>query len=191
MHEFFPKFSCWLDHIFRLIGNPFCNEGTASDKYCSLPQQSNNPTYSTPLENCTPTPCTADRVSSPTCQCAYPYSGILYFRAPSFSNYGNSTIFESLQQDMKSKFQSHGLPVDSISVSNPTKNMDEYLLLTLQIFPSGQDHFNRTGISGIGFMLSNQTYKPPKNFGPFFFIGNNYPYFAGKRFLNSDLESTK
>lgn len=160
-----------------LVGNPICLEGSTED-YCSIPQQSNS-TYSTPSENCTPQPCASDKVSSPRCECAYPYTGTLFFRAPSFSNYRNSTIFTSLQQRMMSTFQSHGLPVDSVALSNPTKNIDAYLLLNLHIFPSGDDHFNRTGISGIGFMLSNQTFKPPKEFGPFFFIGNSYPNFGG------------
>lgn len=161
----------------RLAGNPICFEGGTQD-YCKIPQQSNS-TYSSPQENCTPLPCTSDRVSSPTCKCAYPYTGTLYFRAPSFSNYGNLSIFVSLQQKLMSTFNSLNLPVDSVSLSNPIKNIDDYLLLSLSIFPSGLDYFNRTGISGIGFMLSNQTFKPPKEYGPFFFIGNSYPYFAG------------
>ncbi|KAA8545364.1 hypothetical protein F0562_020148 [Nyssa sinensis] len=39
-------------------------------------------------------------------------------------------------------------------------------------------HFNRTEISRIGFVLSNQTFKAPKDFGPFTFIGDAYEYFA-------------
>jgi hypothetical protein len=50
--------------------------------------------------------------------------------------------------------------------------------LTLEIFPSGQDFFNRTSISGIGFMLSNQTFKPPPIFGPFYFIANTYEHYT-------------
>ena len=162
----------------RLVGNLICDEGV-TESYCKIPKPS-PPTYTTPLENCNPQPCTEDRVFNPSCTCAYPYTGTLFFRAPSFSNYGNSSIFASLQQNMKAPFKSHGLPIDVVSLSNPTKNMDNYLLLSLQVFPSGQDYFNRTGISAIGFMLSNQTFKPPKEYGPFYFIGNSYPYFAGK-----------
>ncbi|KAI3448395.1 hypothetical protein Pfo_005060 [Paulownia fortunei] len=160
-----------------LVGNPICDEG-GTENYCTIPQQSNS-TYSTAAENCTPLPCSSDKMSSPTCKCAYPYSGNLFFRAPSFSNFGNTSVFESLQQKLMATFKSHSQPVDSVSLSNPTKNVDNYLELNLQVFPSGQDYFNRTGISGIGFMLSNQTFKPPREFGPFYFIGYNYPYFAG------------
>ncbi|KAK6121246.1 hypothetical protein DH2020_045020 [Rehmannia glutinosa] len=160
-----------------LVGNPICDEG-GTDNYCTVPDQSNS-SYSTPTENCTTVSCGSDKVSSPTCQCAYPYSGNLFFRAPSFSNYGNATVFESLRQKLMTTFKSHGQPVDSVSLSNPTKNVDRYLELNLQVFPSGQDYFNRTGISGIGFMMSNQTFKPPPGFGPFYFIANTYPNFPG------------
>ncbi|KAK6119098.1 hypothetical protein DH2020_047141 [Rehmannia glutinosa] len=161
-----------------LVGNPICNEG-GNQNYCSIPQQSNS-SYSTPAENCSPVSCTSDKISSPSCKCAYPYTGTLFFRAPSFSSFVNSSIFASLQQKLMVTFRSNSLPVDSVSLSNPTKNLDDYLVLNLHIFPSGQDYFNHTGISGMGFMLSNQTFKPPPEFGPFFFIGNSYPYFAGQ-----------
>lgn len=75
--------------------------------------------------------------------------------------------------------RSNRLPVDSVALRNPTKNIDNYLVLSLEIFPSGQEYFNHTGISGLGFMLSNQTFKPSSGFGPYYFIANNYPYFAG------------
>lgn len=158
------------------MGNPICDEGdTQSEKYCSLAQQTN----STPSQNCLSTPCDSDKTSSPTCKCLYPYSGYLIFRAPSFSNFGNETVFESLEQKLMESFTSHGQPVDSVNVSNPTRNSDHYLVLSLQIFPSGLDYFNRSGISGIAFMLSSQTFKPPHDFGPFYFDANKYPYFAG------------
>lgn len=161
------------------MGNPICDEGDKqTEKYCSLGQQPNS-TYSTPSQNCLPTQCDSERTSSPTCKCLYPYSGYLYFRAPSFSNFGNETVFESLKQKLMDSFMSHGQPVDSVSLSNPTRNSDHYLALSLQIFPSGQDYFNRSGISSIGFMLSNQTFKPPHDFGPFYFNASTYPYFAG------------
>ncbi|KAL2454570.1 Leucine-rich repeat protein kinase family protein [Abeliophyllum distichum] len=159
-----------------LADNPICFEG-GTEKYCSIPQPSNT-SYSIPLENCTTYPCSSDQISSPTCKCAYPYTGTIVFRAPSFSNLGNSSIFESLYEKLTLTFQSNNLPVDSVSLSNPTKNLDDYLVLNLRVFPSGQNRFNRTAISGIGFFLSNQTFKPPKEFGPFYFIGESYGYFA-------------
>lgn len=81
---------------------------------------------------------------------------------------------------MTTSFQSfYKLPIDSISLSNPRKNNFEYLELSIQVFPSGKDRFNRSGVFLIGFVLSNQTYKPPSLFGPYSFIGDQYQYFAG------------
>ncbi|KAH0733363.1 hypothetical protein KY289_004551 [Solanum tuberosum] len=161
-----------------LAGNPFCNEGgDGTQDYCVKSQQTE--TYSTPPENCLPTDCSSNRVSSPTCKCAFPYTGNIVFRAPSFSNLGNRTTYETLQKSLMQSFQNTKLPVESVSLSNPTKNLDDYLVIHLQVFPSSQDFFNRTGVSGIGFVLSNQTFKPPSSFGPFFFIGEGYKYFDG------------
>ncbi|KAK3031340.1 hypothetical protein RJ639_035246 [Escallonia herrerae] len=166
------------DKKLILNGNPLCWESGSTNKYCTLPQRSNSSSYSTPPANC-PSSCMPDKISSPNCNCAYPYTGTLSFRAPSFSDLGNSSIYTSLQDALTQSFHTHQLPVDSVSLSNPTKNLDDYLVMSLKIFPSGQDYFNRTGISGIGFVLSNQTFKPPLTFGPFSFNGFNYGHFAG------------
>ncbi|PWA55557.1 leucine-rich repeat protein kinase family protein [Artemisia annua] len=161
-----------------LLGNLICLESEATLPYCNHPTESNS-SYTTPPNNCMPpTTCGPDQTSSPNCKCSYPYTGILSFRAPSFSDLGNSSIYTSLQSSMMVSFESNQLPVDSISLSNPNKNSDNYLLVSLEIFPSGVERFNRSGISRIGFVLSNQTYKPPHSFGPYFFIGNNYDFFS-------------
>ncbi|KAG6735581.1 hypothetical protein POTOM_061781 [Populus tomentosa] len=77
-------------------------------------------------------------------------------------------------------FKSHQFPVDSVRLSQPRKDLSQYLDLNLQVFPFGQDRFNRTAISSIGFMLSSLTFKPPAQFGPFFFIGDTYLHFTGE-----------
>ncbi|KAG5625823.1 hypothetical protein H5410_011041 [Solanum commersonii] len=157
-----------------LMHNPVCYE-EGSEDYCGSSQT--NFGYSTPQDNCLKTQCSSDQILSPTCKCAYPYTGDLFFRAPSFSDLTNTSIYESLQKSMLSSFSPNQVPVDSVSLSNPKKNSEYYLVLHLQVFPFGQDHFNRTGIATIGFALSNQTYKPPPNFGPFYFSGESYKYF--------------
>ncbi|KAK4378757.1 hypothetical protein RND71_000619 [Anisodus tanguticus] len=173
-----------------LAGNPFCNEGgDGTEDYCIKSQQTE--TYSTPPDNCLPTECSSkNQISTPTCKCAFPYTGNLVFRAPSFSNLGNRTTYETLQKSLLLSFQKRPLPVDSVSLSNPTKNLDDYLVIHLQVFPSSQDYFNRTGVSGIGFVLSNQTFKPPSSFGPFFFIGEGYKYFDGESTESKKATST-
>ncbi|KAI3509165.1 hypothetical protein L1887_24212 [Cichorium endivia] len=162
-----------------LRNNPICFRSKRTASYCG-PATDSNSTYSTPPDNCNrnPSTCTSNQVSSPNCKCAYPYTGTLTFRAPSFSNLGNSTIYTSLRSTMMESFESNQLPVDSLSLSQPTKSSDDYLVINLDIFPSGGERFNRSGVSQIAFVLSNQIYKPPHTFGPYFFIGYNYDLFA-------------
>ncbi|KAI7750102.1 hypothetical protein M8C21_006734 [Ambrosia artemisiifolia] len=161
-----------------LTDNPICTNSNTRESYCDHPTESNS-TYSTSPNNCIPETCGLYQTSSPNCACSYPYTGTLVFRAPSFSDLGNATIYTSLQSSMMSSFESHKLPVDSVSLGDPTKNADDYLKLTLSIFPADDDRFNRSGITRIAFMLSNQTYKPPHGFGPYFFIADNYDFFSG------------
>ncbi|XP_059652149.1 leucine-rich repeat receptor protein kinase HPCA1-like isoform X2 [Cornus florida] len=160
-----------------LVNNPICQETGTTEGYCTIKQS--NSSYSTLANNCLPGQCSSDQISSPNCKCAYPYTGTLFFRSPSFSDLRNTSIYTILQNSLMHSFQSSLLPVDSVSLSNPSKNLVDYLVLSLEVFPSGQDRFSRTEISGIGFVLSNQTFKPPPMFGPFFFIGDPYGYFAG------------
>ncbi|XP_059313442.1 leucine-rich repeat receptor protein kinase HPCA1-like [Lycium ferocissimum] len=159
---------------FQIIlkDNPVCYEDV-SKNYCGVAQM--NLEYSTPPDNCVKTPCSSDQIPSPTCKCSYPYTGSLVFKAPSFSDLRNTSI-ESLHKSMISSFSQHQVQVDSVSLSNPEKT-DGYFALRLQVFPFGQDHFNRTGITTIGFTLSNQTFKPHPDLGPFYFNGESYNHF--------------
>jgi hypothetical protein len=75
-------------------------------------------------------------------------------------------------------FRIYTLLVDSISLSNPIKDSTMNLELSLEVFPSGQDRFNRTGISIIGSLLSGQTCKPPPGFGPYYFLADLYGNYA-------------
>ncbi|CAJ1941593.1 unnamed protein product [Sphenostylis stenocarpa] len=96
----------------------------------------------------------------------------------SFSDLDNITYYSTLEEYLMRSFKSHFEPVDSVLLSHPRKDSTQYLKLNLQVFPSGQDHFNRTGTLSIGFMLSNQTFKPPTDFGPFYFLADRYEHFG-------------
>lgn len=160
------------------MGNPICANNDKT--YCMVSQSNNGPSYSTPSNNCQPISCSLAQVSSPNCICAYPYSGTLVFRAPSFSDLGNLSYYIDLRANLTNTFQSQKLPVDSVSLSNPYKDSSEQLEISLQVFPSGQDRFNETGISLIAFVLSNQIFKPPDFFGPFYFRANApYEFYTG------------
>ncbi|KAL5786886.1 hypothetical protein ACOSP7_003835 [Xanthoceras sorbifolium] len=161
-----------------LADNPICEVSGEVKDYC-MKSRSSSP-YSTPLKNCQCVPCSPAQICSPTCKCAYPYTGTLYVRSPSFSDLENTTYYVTLEESLTQSFQSHQLPVDSVSLSNPRKNSVEYLQVNLAVFPSGQVHFNWTGIYSLGFALSNQTFKPPPDFEPFFFMANQYLDFAGE-----------
>ncbi|XP_076925356.1 leucine-rich repeat receptor protein kinase HPCA1-like [Bidens hawaiensis] len=161
-----------------LVGNPICMEtGATSDPFCSLPPNNDTP-YSTQLEKCTSIDCRRGQ-ASPNCRCAFPYTGNLVFRAPSFSDLGNRAIYEALRGQMIDYFRETQLPVDSVSLRNPSKNLDGYLVITLQLFPFADERFNRTGLVDVGFSLSNQTFKPNDTFGTYYFQAENYDFSAG------------
>ncbi|TKW25150.1 hypothetical protein SEVIR_3G097100v4 [Setaria viridis] len=161
-----------------LVGNPICVPGS-TDNYCVAPGHS-NPTaapYST-ARNCSavPTPCLSNQLLSPACICAVPYRGTLFFRSPSFSDLSSPSNFVPLEQDMKTKFAKLNVPVDSIAIHEPFFDSNNNLQMSLELFPSGKVQFSEQDISDVGFILSNQTYKPPAMFGPYYFIGQQYSF---------------
>jgi Leucine-rich repeat (LRR) protein len=161
-----------------LVGNPICVPGS-NEKYCVAPGQS-NPTaapYST-ARNCSalPTPCLSNQLLSPSCICAVPYRGTLFFRSPSFSDLTSPTNFVTLEKDMETKFEKLNVPVDSVAIHNPFFDSNNNLQMSLELFPSGKVQFSEQDISDVGFILSNQTYKPPGTFGPYYFNGQQYSF---------------
>ncbi|CAI0406811.1 unnamed protein product [Linum tenue] len=158
-----------------LVGNPVCT-ALSNTNYCQLQREQSSKSYSTSLANCGTKLCTADQKLSPqSCDCAYPYEGTLYFRGPSFRDLTDVNTFHALEMSLWVKL---GLTPGSVSLRNPIFNSDDYLQIQLALFPpaSGGKYFNRSEIQRIGFDLSNQTYKPPHEFGPFYFIASPYPF---------------
>ncbi|CAK7357242.1 unnamed protein product [Dovyalis caffra] len=163
-----------------LHGNPFCQKMQSSE-YCKVPQQPNS-SYSTPTENCVASSCNAQLSLSPNCKCANPITGILHFRSFSFSDFQNGSYYIPLQASVMESFKSDHFPVDSISLSVPLKDVDDYLEVRLDVFPSGDYRFNRTVFSAITSQLNNITFvKLPDAFGPFFFTLNAGNYFSGSK----------
>nr|CAD1829180.1 unnamed protein product [Ananas comosus var. bracteatus] len=159
--------------VCRLIGNPVCNQGGDNLSYCKIVQSTYS--YSTP-QNCemVPPTCSSDQMLSPNCNCAYPYRGTLYFRAPSFSDLGNTTYYLILEQELKKSFVNNKLPVDSVSLDNPFVDSNSNLVISLQVFPSGKIRFSERDITNIGHMFSNIVFRPPKIFVTYYFIGQPY-----------------
>ncbi|GKV31590.1 hypothetical protein SLEP1_g40267 [Rubroshorea leprosula] len=161
-----------------LAGNPFCEKTGATKTYYVVPQPNFTSLYFPSPNSCPPARCSSDKVSSPTCRCAYPYTGILSFRAISFSDLGNQTVYD-LQTNLTQFFWVNELPVDSVSLSNPRLDPYRYLLLNLSIFPFGLDGLNRTEVFTIAFIFTNQSYKPSSNlYGPYTFDDDAYNHFS-------------
>ncbi|KAK8681496.1 hypothetical protein V6N13_053898 [Hibiscus sabdariffa] len=156
-----------------LIGNPVCTTAISNTNFCEIQQQNTKP-YSTSLANCGSKSCPIDQKLSPqSCECAYPYEGTLYFRGPMFRELSNVNTFHSLEMSLWVKL---GLTPGSVFLENPFFNVDDYLQMQLALFPSGGEYFNRSEVLRIGFDLSNQTYKPPPEFGPYYFIASPYTF---------------
>ncbi|KAL2227850.1 probable leucine-rich repeat receptor-like protein kinase At5g49770 [Sesamum indicum] len=162
-------------NTLMLIGNPVCSVSLKNTVYCQI-QQPPGP-YSTSLKNCGVETCDSDSKLNPqNCECAYPYEGTLYFRAPSFRELTNSSLFRSLEMSLWTKL---GLYPGSVSLQNLFFNDDDYLQMQLQLFPHNAKYFSRSEVQRIGFSLSNQTYKPPPDFGPYYFMASPYVFGDG------------
>ncbi|KAL6649859.1 hypothetical protein ACP70R_014083 [Stipagrostis hirtigluma subsp. patula] len=156
-----------------LAGNPVC-ERLPNTPYCNVTQRPAAAPYSTSLVKCFSGPCPAEQSLSPqSCACAYPYQGVMYFRAPFFRDVTNGTAFQALESMLWTKL---GLTPGSVYLQGPFFNADSYMVVQVKLFPSGAAYFNRSEVMRIGFDLSNQTFKPPKEFGPYYFIASPYPF---------------
>ncbi|GAB4832453.1 hypothetical protein Ancab_006472 [Ancistrocladus abbreviatus] len=157
-----------------LIGNPVCTAAAvlSSTRYCQLQQQIKP--YSTSLAHCGGKSCPEDQKLSPqSCDCAYPYEGTLYFRAPSFRDLSNATVFHSLESSLWTNLN---LTPGSVSLQNLFFNTDDCLLVHLELFPSAGKYFNRSEIQRIGFYLYYQPSPPPTGFGPYYFSASPYSF---------------
>lgn len=155
-----------------MIGNPVCQASSTSPTYCHV-QQGDKP-YSTSLASCRTKACPPDeRLSPQSCDCAFPFEGTLYFRGPSFRDVTDADLFHTLEMTL---WNNLGLPPGSVSLQNPFFNMEGNLQVQVAFFPSTGKFFNRTEVLRIGFDLNNQTYKPPKPFGPYYFIAAPYAF---------------
>lgn len=167
IHSLTPPFS-FLKCAYRLAKNPVCADKSLS--YCSVQQKDVVP-YRTSMANCVSSrTCPSDQSQNPAnCGCAFSYNGKMVFRAPFFKDVTDSVRFKELETSLS------GLPLrgGAVQLSDIHFNMDNYLLVQVKLFPSGT-LFNVSDIIIIGFLLSNQTFKTPRDFGPYFFIADPY-----------------
>lgn len=157
-----------------LIGNPVCATQLSNTVYCRPPQRQGLAPYSTSITHCGEISCeTGQSLSPQSCSCAYPYQGLMVFRAPRFRDVTNATLFQSLETSFWMKL---GLTPGSVLLQNPMFDSDSYMELQVKLFPLEGMYFSRSEVLRIGFDMSNQTYKPPPIFGPYYFIATQYPF---------------
>ncbi|KAK1667583.1 hypothetical protein QYE76_055742 [Lolium multiflorum] len=159
-----------------LVGNPVCLDSEFSDKFfCSL-QQANLVPYTTNLTKCGTASCSSDQSLDPaTCSCAYPYTGNMTFRAPSFADPSDSATFQLLETSLWKQLAPRP---GAVSLSNVRFSSEDYLQVKVSLFPATGTSFNLSDVISIGSEISSQTYKAPPIFGPYYFMADPYAPFA-------------
>ncbi|XP_059073182.1 leucine-rich repeat receptor protein kinase HPCA1 [Cryptomeria japonica] len=171
---------------FTLFQNPVCAVGTslANDKVCDPEMAGNGTVYTTPMKDCGKiVKCEVEnmQINPVNCKCAMPLEGVMVLRSPSFSALNNNARFQRLEKSLESNLSlSQGSSVYIICCMSFDAN--DYLNIKIWIFPPVEkQYFEPLDIIKLGYSLSNQTYKPPKEFGPYYFIPNPYLLFYGHR----------
>ncbi|XP_056171426.1 leucine-rich repeat receptor protein kinase HPCA1-like [Syzygium oleosum] len=166
-------------NTLMLLGNPVCNTSLENTIYCQ-PQQAKK-SYSTPM-SCRAKSCRHYQKLSPhRCSCAFPYEGTLFFRGPSFKEI-NVNLFQELEKSLGTILD---LAPGSVFIDNPFFNTNDYLQVPVALFPAKGKYFNRSEILRMGFDLSNQTFKPPGQFGPYYFLASPYAFQDHKRSMSA------
>ncbi|XP_030496944.2 leucine-rich repeat receptor protein kinase HPCA1 isoform X1 [Cannabis sativa] len=155
-----------------LKDNPICRDTGTTASYCSTSSASEpDSSYVTEINNCSPSPCDSNQISSPNCRCAIPFKGTLIFTAITFLDLGNTSRYMDIEKSLMKYFMSKPPPVDSVSLSNPTINNCGYFQVNLSFFPKSQDHFSQIDIFSISDAIN---YMLPGPYRPFYFISERY-----------------
>ena len=145
------KLSCFFV-IFRLQGNPLCNNSLLSD---TMP--------------CTGLQTEAPRQPIVEVQCAYPFIETIVFRAPSFGDVVQ--YLPELQKNLTGKLNS--CTPNQLSLAHSDDGL--YLNVEIKACPVNQKRFTYSQVLNC-FNLTRQTYKPPELFGPYYARARHYPF---------------
>ncbi|KAJ3669117.1 hypothetical protein LUZ60_011067 [Juncus effusus] len=158
----------------KLLNNPLCLTGNnANNIYCKA-QTVNRQAYTTNTTKCGSASCPSGQSLSPrNCSCAYPYTGLMVFRAPLFADISDSTAFQQLESSLWGQLS---LAPSSVYLSGITLTGDKYIEVNVALFPLTGQYFSVGDVIRLGFDLSNQTYKAPPDFGPYYFLQYPYPF---------------
>ncbi|KAJ3703210.1 hypothetical protein LUZ61_006915 [Rhynchospora tenuis] len=154
-----------------LINNPLCQFPKYSNNlYCQ--NQQILPPYTTSLARCGPASCPNSQMLSPrNCTCAYPFSCLMVFRAPSFKDISDTAMFQELESSLWSQL---ALAPSSVYLSDVAITGDKYIEANVALFPMSELYFSASEVIRLGFDLNNQTYQAPAMFGPYYFM--QFPY---------------
>ncbi|KAL8155722.1 leucine-rich repeat receptor protein kinase HPCA1-like [Apium graveolens] len=168
-----------------LDDNPICRGTGARGNYCTKIQ------LFVPSSSCFPVVCSSDNVNGINCRRVNtdlkPYTGTINFFAFSFSDLGSSIYYESLAQSIMSAFSISNLPVNSVSLCDSFIDQSSHLQVKIQVFPSGGNSFNRTGVIDVGNTLNRQLFPLGAYFGPFAFIHDIYEFPGENKSSNAGL----
>ena len=94
------------------------------------------------------------------------------FKALSFSNLNNVTIFQELQKSLQSMLH---FAVDAVYLYGFYFDINDYLITPVQFFPNDNvAYYEYPEIMIIGSFLANQQYKSPPGLIPYLFQDNPY-----------------
>lgn len=164
---------------WMLEGNPVCDSTLLSKTSMCRPESYQETSYQTDTAHCgKDTTCTGDseKLDPQSCQCAEPYTGTIVLRSPSFSTLTNTHRFKILENSLQTGLN---LTKGSVYLCCMSFDANGYLNIPVWLFPPNRmKSFGLSDIINIGFALSNQMYKPPNGFGPYYFIPRHYIVFV-------------
>ncbi|KAI4338955.1 hypothetical protein MLD38_023957 [Melastoma candidum] len=159
------------DNKLLLRGNPYCNSPVANSEFCQPP--SDNSSYSTDIRSCGNKSCANNeqQLIPVTCGCAAPLTMNFTFTAPSINDVSDKTLYLEFEQAL-GKLLSLSVRLQNIHIN------DSYLQVQTLLFPSQGTNFSLPEILEIVFILSNKSFNPPRQFGPYTFLLLHYSSLA-------------
>ncbi|XP_057839184.2 leucine-rich repeat receptor protein kinase HPCA1 [Cryptomeria japonica] len=166
----------------NFFGNPVCADGSQQLKLkaCHPEKAAIGTPYTTVTKDCgEATKCGENLKIDPVdCECAMPFEGYLIFRAPSFATLNIISRFQKLEKSLMNLTNLVGLTNSSVYIfCCMSFNMDDSLKIPIRIFPPVRmKYFGQAYVVNLIYSLSNQSYNPPTEFGPYYFIPTSYTH---------------
>ncbi|KAJ1691854.1 hypothetical protein LUZ63_016009 [Rhynchospora breviuscula] len=151
-----------------LVNNPLCQSAEYSNNLYCQSQQKQLPPYSTSLANCKSASCTGTQKLNPrSCTCAYPFSGLMVFRAARFNDISDSNKFQEIESSLWEQLK---LAPNSVYISDVAITRNKYIEANVALFPPSGINFSTSEAIKLLNILDNQIYEAPEMFRPYYFI---------------------